>query len=115
LRNHGFLYAGPSGWRLAPAYDLNPVPTDLKPRVLSTSIDLDDPAASLSTAFDVAGYFRIERGRARGIAAEVGAAVTGWRTEAARLGLTSSECDRMASAFEHEDLRMAISHPRIGV
>lgn len=25
LRNHGFLYAGPDGWRQAPAYDLNPV------------------------------------------------------------------------------------------
>jgi serine/threonine-protein kinase HipA len=24
LRNHGFLYAGPTGWRLSPAYDLNP-------------------------------------------------------------------------------------------
>ena len=30
LRNHGFLYDGPDGWRLAPAYDLNPVPVDIK-------------------------------------------------------------------------------------
>ena len=29
LRNHGFLYAGQEGWRLSPAYDLNPVPTAL--------------------------------------------------------------------------------------
>src|ERR1019366_3413417 len=35
LRNHGFLYAGPAGWRLFPAYDLNPVPTDIKPRILT--------------------------------------------------------------------------------
>ena len=35
LRNHGFLYAGQAGWRLSPAYDLNPVPTDIKPRILS--------------------------------------------------------------------------------
>jgi len=28
LRNHGFLYAGQEGWRLSPAYDLNPVPTE---------------------------------------------------------------------------------------
>ena len=40
LRNHGFLWAGPAGWRLSPAYDLNPVPTDIKPRVLTTAIDL---------------------------------------------------------------------------
>ena len=47
LRNHAFLYAGPAGWRLAPAYDVNPVPVDIKPRVLSTAIDLDDATASL--------------------------------------------------------------------
>jgi hypothetical protein len=23
LRNHGFLYDGPDGWRLSPAYDLD--------------------------------------------------------------------------------------------
>ena len=47
LRNHGFLWAGPAGWRLSPAYDLNPVPTDIKPRVLTTAIDLEDRTASL--------------------------------------------------------------------
>lgn len=26
LRNHGFLWTGPGGWRLSPAYGLNPVP-----------------------------------------------------------------------------------------
>ena len=31
LRNHGFLWTGSAGWRLSPAYDLNPVPTDIKP------------------------------------------------------------------------------------
>ena len=34
LRNHGFLWTGPAGWRLSPAYDLNPVPIDIKPRIL---------------------------------------------------------------------------------
>ena len=44
---------------------------------------------------------------ARAIAAEVGKAVSKWRDEAARHGLAKSEIDRMASAFEHEDLEMA--------
>jgi hypothetical protein len=57
LRNHGFLWAGPAGWRLSPAYDLNPVPIDIKPRVLSTAIDLDDGTASLDLALSVAAYF----------------------------------------------------------
>ena len=38
-----------SGNRLVPAYDLNPVPTDIKPRVLSTLISSDDGTASSSS------------------------------------------------------------------
>ncbi len=33
LRNLGFLYRGQAGWTLSPAYDLNPVPLELKPRI----------------------------------------------------------------------------------
>jgi serine/threonine-protein kinase HipA len=109
LRNHGFLYAGPDGWRLAPAYDLNPVPTDIKPRVLTTAIDLDDGAASLDLALSVADYFELTDDEARAIAAEVGQAVSRWRAEAGSLGLTKAEIDRMASAFEHDDLEAALT------
>lgn len=103
LRNHGFLYAGPAGWRLAPAYDLNPVPVDIKPRVLSTTIDLDDGAASLELALSVAEYFELRKSEAGQIAREVGEAVSAWRKVAVDVGLTGPEIDRMASAFEHRD------------
>jgi len=111
LRNHGFLYAGPDGWRLAPAYDLNPVPSDIKPRILSTAIDLEDASASLELALSVADYFGLEAGEARATATEIAKAVARWRHAAARHGLTASEMDRMASAFEHEDLRAALRQP----
>ena len=65
LRNHGFLYDGPEGWRLAPAYDLNPTPTDIKPRVLATAIDLEDGSASLDLAMRVAEYFELDDGEAQ--------------------------------------------------
>ena len=107
LRNHGFLYEGPDGWRLSPAYDLNPVPTDIKPRILSTAINEDDNTASLALAMEVAGYFELDADQAREIAAQVGNAVSKWRDEAARHGLTKAEIDRMASAVEHRDLEMA--------
>jgi serine/threonine-protein kinase HipA len=42
LRNRGFLWLGKAGWSLSAAYYLNPVPTDLKARVLTTNIDLDE-------------------------------------------------------------------------
>ncbi len=108
LRNHGFLYEGPDGWRLAPAYDLNPVPVDMKPRVLATAIDVDDRTASLDLALSVTAYFELEDAEARQIAKEVGRTVSDWRDEAAGLGLTSRNIDRMASAFEHDDLRAAL-------
>jgi serine/threonine-protein kinase HipA len=107
LRNHGFLYTGRDGWRLSPAYDLNPVPTDIKPRILSTAINEDDGTASLGLAMEVAEYFELDHNKARDIAAQVGKAVARWRDEAARQGLTRAETDRMASAFEHEDLKAA--------
>jgi serine/threonine-protein kinase HipA len=108
LRNHGFLYAGQEGWRLSPAYDLNPVPTDIKPRILSTAINEDDGTASLVLAMEVAEYFELDGAKARQIAAEVGKAVSKWREEAARQGLSKAEIERMASAFEHDDLRQAL-------
>lgn len=108
LRNHGFLYTDPKGWRLSPAYDLNPVPIDLKPRVLSTAINLDDATASLDLALEVAYYFEISDDDARQIAFEVGTAVKAWRSVAKKLNLTASQIDRMASAFEHGDVQKSI-------
>lgn len=109
LRNHGFLWAGPAGWRLSPAYDLNPVPTDMKPRILSTAIDLEDGTASLELALDVASYFELSSPEARAIASEVGRAIATWRNEAGKLGLSGAAIDRMASAFEHDDLKSALA------
>jgi serine/threonine-protein kinase HipA len=110
LRNHGLLWEGPAGWRLAPAYDLNPTPTDIRPRVLSLAVDDQDHTASLELAFQVAEYFGIDDKTAHRIANEVGQAVASWRKEAQRLGIRGAEIDRMASAFEHADLRQATDH-----
>lgn len=108
LRNHGFLYAGTAGWRLSPAYDLNPAPVDVKPRVLSTAIGYDDDAsASLDRALEVANYFELGPKGAREIAAQVARAVLSWRDVAARWGIGSRATERMASAFEHDDMRQA--------
>ena len=107
LRNHGFLHVPGRGWTPSPAYDLNPTPTDLKPRVLATAIDFDDPTASLQLAFDVAPYFELDAAAARRIAAEVAEATVGWRGAAERFGISGAEIRRMASAFEHADLELA--------
>ena len=103
LRNHGFLYADHRGWRLSPAYDLNPVPVDIRPRVLSTSIHADDPAASLDLALQTADLYGLGAGEARTVVAEMAAAVATWRDAARGFGAPRRDIDRMASAFEHPD------------
>jgi serine/threonine-protein kinase HipA len=99
LRNHGLLYDAAGGWRLAPAYDINPVPLDIKPRILTTAIDETDSTGSLDLVLSTAAHYGLKSAQAQAIAAEVSAAVEGWRNVAKALGLSSAEIDRMASAF----------------
>ncbi|MBI5543652.1 MAG: HipA domain-containing protein [Deltaproteobacteria bacterium] len=106
LRNHGFLHDG-VGWRLAPAYDLNPMPPDVRPRVHALALDEEDPTASMETAFAVAPRFGIIKAEAGRIAREVASSVKTWRAEARRSGLSPRELERMEAAFEHEDLARA--------
>jgi serine/threonine-protein kinase HipA len=109
LRNHGFLYEPAAGWRLSPAYDLNPVPVDIKPRVLTTAVDEADGTASLDLAFEVAPHFGLKPEKAKDIVREVGTAVARWRETATATGLAAKEIERMATAFEHEELHQAVS------
>lgn len=99
LRNHGFLYGG-SGWRLSPAYDLNPIPLDIRPRVLSTAVDIDDATGTIELAMSVIDYFGLSLKQAKDIVAEVRSAVSMWRQKAKQLGILNHEIERMASAFE---------------
>lgn len=102
LRNHGFLYESSNGWRLSPAYDLNPVPMEIKPRVLSTAITFDDATGSIALAKSVAQDFDITSNEADRITIEVQNAVMTWKNEAKKLGIASSEIALMASAFSTE-------------
>jgi serine/threonine-protein kinase HipA len=57
---------------------------------------------------EVAGYFDLEEAQAREIAVQVARANSRGRYEAATKGISTSEIDRMSSAFEHEDLSQAL-------
>lgn len=111
LRNHGFLYAGRGGWTLSPAYDLNPVPVEVKPRFLSTAIgeDPNDTSASLRLALEVAEYFDLSEEEARSTAVQVAQVTRQWAERAQSLGIRGAEIDLMSSAFDHDDLALALS------
>ena len=106
LRNHGFLYTK-EGWVLSPVYDINPVPIDIKARMLETAIIADNAWASLDTALSVAKYFRMDSKQAQRITSEVYASTSRWRETARLLKINVRAIDRMASAFEHEDAEKA--------
>ncbi len=109
LRNHGFLWLGKAGWSLSPAYDLNPVPTDVKARVLTTDINLDEGTCSLDLLEESAGFFALTLPQARAIIKEVATSTAKWRQTAKALGARTAEINRMASAFEHDELQRALA------
>ena len=107
LRNHGFLYEYFKGWTISPAYDINPTPIEIAPRILSTSIDYNNNQASLETALSVIPEFKIMKDNAVLIVEKAYAAVSKWNLTAKSIGISNAEIDLMASAFEHDDLKKA--------
>jgi serine/threonine-protein kinase HipA len=103
LRNHGFLRKSTSGWSLSPAFDLNPNPEGGgAAKQLATAIDEHDTRASIATALEIAGLFRVSPAQAHAIVAEVSAATERWRDAARTRGLGAQQIARLEPAFEHE-------------
>ena len=109
LRNHGFLWQNAKGWISSPAYDLNPVPVDLGRRILTTKISLEDGTCDINLVVEQAGYFALSVVEAKAIIKEVATATARWRAVAAAVGASKAEIDRMQSAFEHDDLKKALT------
>jgi serine/threonine-protein kinase HipA len=106
LRNHGFLRSSTAGWSLSPAFDLNPNPEG-GAKQLTTAIDGNNTEASLATALEVAGLFRISAAQAHAVVAEVLAATERWRDVARGMGLGDRQLERLEPAFEHEQSAVA--------
>src|SRR5690606_37158969 len=87
LRNHGFLRTA-SGWRLSPAFDINPNPHK---REHALAIDEADPSPSMANLHATHPYYRLTAAVAREIEAEVRTAVGRWRTVANTIGLSAVE------------------------
>ncbi|MFL9990724.1 serine/threonine-protein kinase HipA [Burkholderia sp. GAS332] len=96
LRNHGFIREA-SGWRLSPAFDMNPNPSK---REHALTLDGVSALPSLETAIDTAEFYRLDDMQARRIVAEVQDAVNTWREEATALNLSRPEIQRMESVFQ---------------
>lgn len=95
LRNHGFVLTR-EGWRLAPAFDVNPN-IDKAEHVLN--IDDVDNRPSIKNALDSAELYELDALRAAQIVEEVEAAVKDWRSVARKAGIANAEIELMEAAF----------------
>lgn len=94
LRNHGFILEE-KGWRLAPAYDMNPSETG---DGLKLNISKDDNAQNFELALEVAPYFRLSKNDAKNILDEVISATRQWEKIAIKY-VAEKELGRMKYAF----------------
>ena len=95
LRNHGFIL-GSQGWRLAPAFDMNP-DADKADHVLN--LDDTDNRPDLATVLATAPFYGLGAARAQAVLQEVLAAVDGWQSEARRAGIAAADIAQTAAAF----------------
>ena len=96
LCNHGFLRSS-KGWRLAPAFDINPSPEKLE-HSLALNETLRVP--SLEIVRETGPFYRLSRAEVRQITNEARRAVTRWAAVAREAGITEDEVEGIAPAFE---------------
>ncbi len=102
-RNHGFLRLESKGWQLSPLFDVNPTPEYVKGHTLSMDIADGDNTASLELLHEQAVDFYIRPGETAALLRSIAQAVSQWRSVATGFGISTSEQNEMASAFEHPD------------
>ena len=97
LRNHGFLRAR-GGWRLSPAFDINPSPDAGSQRVTGiggarTRADAIEALRKHASSFDMSDSDAVD------VLGEVSGVIHQWRTRAERLRIPSREMQLMSDAF----------------
>lgn len=96
LRNLGLLRHR-SGWRLSPAFDLNPNPDAA--RFQTSVLGEDTRDGRLRALYETTAEFGLSRAEADAITTEVIAGLEAWRSVARSLGVTAREIELMNSAF----------------
>jgi serine/threonine-protein kinase HipA len=102
LRNHGFIL-GTAGWRLAPAFDVNPN-VDKAEHVLN--IDDVDNRPSLQNVLTTAAFYGLTQEQGKQIVEEVASVVDGWERLALQAGIARGDLELTAGAFSaHAEYR----------
>ncbi|MBR2425968.1 MAG: type II toxin-antitoxin system HipA family toxin [Lentisphaeria bacterium] len=97
LRNHGFLLEN-GGWRLSPAYDVNPFAAGTG---LSLNINEYDNSLDFDLVLEVAPYFRLKQKNAESELKRIRSVVSAWNEYASRAGIGRAEQEFMQNAFRY--------------
>lgn len=111
MRNHGFLRER-NGWRLAPAFDINPF---YKLGTLeSTPVSPEDDPSNRDIRLLLKNHdaFRLTELAASDIITEVEAATADWREVALSFGIAPEALDTMSDAFDGPNRQRARALPR---
>ena len=95
FRNHGFLLTR-KGWKLSPAYDINPTLQDYQSLLINRSTNESD----LNILLNAAGDYMLSNDKANNIISEVKEAMKSWQTEARRLGIPQRDIDTFAPRID---------------
>ncbi len=96
LRNHGFILSR-KGWKLSPAFDLNPNP---RGNSLTLAIDEINHYLDFDLIIGQAGYYRLSHQEACAIKDEMLDKIALWRDIAHSLNIANHEIDQMQHAFK---------------
>lgn len=84
------------GWKLSPAYDMNPTLSEYQNLLVSSTSN----KAELGILLDACEDYMLNRKTAETIILEVIEAVKGWRELAVRLGISKREMDMFAGVLD---------------
>jgi len=95
MRNHGFILKD-NGWRLSPAYDMNPneMGNGLTLNISENSNDLD-----ISLALKTAYLYQLKSDNAESILQQMHQEISNWPSVAKKFGITNSEIEQTKRAF----------------
>ena len=95
LRNHGFILTQ-SGWRLSPAYDMNPNEIG---NGLTLNISENSNEQEIALALETARLYQLKKEKAEAILTEMQSEISKWRIVAKQFGISNSEIDQTKRAF----------------
>ena len=97
LRNHGFLLTA-NGWRLSPAYDVNP---QTNKDELSLNVNDEDNSIDINLAIETSRFFQLDKNEAKKLAEKICLIVRkGWEGTARSYSLSRGQIEIMRPAFK---------------